>query len=132
MFFLLLNVTKLETNTRQSKHLQHGSNYSSCTSIVEVTFVLNNFLNATRHGNCKVFADILINIFAPNLFNGLLSLSKVVGFDVKTFFLISVHKFSMGLRSGEFSGYLSILTWCGDVFLAKAEVVFTFCHKDKH
>ena len=70
MFFLLLNVTKLETNTRQSRHLQLGSNYSSCTSIGVVILVFNNFLNAARHGNCKVFADILINIFAPNLFNG--------------------------------------------------------------
>ena len=72
MFFLLLNVTKLETNTRQSMQFQLGSNYSSCTSIGVVTLVFNNFLNAARHAICKVFADILINIFTPNLFNGLL------------------------------------------------------------
>ena len=59
------------------------------------------------------------------------SLSKVVGFNVEIFFLISVHKFSMGLRSGKFSGHLSTLTWCGGVFLVKAKVVFTSCHKDK-
>ena len=35
------------------------------------------------------------------------SSSKVVGFDVESFFLISVRKFSMGLRSGEFPAHLS-------------------------
>ena len=45
--------------------------------------------------------------------------------------MISVQKFSMGLRSGEFPGHLSTLTRCGGVFLAKAEVVFTSCHKEK-
>ena len=39
------------------------------------------------------------------------SSSKVVGFDVETFFLISVRKFSIGLRSGEFPAYLSIVTF---------------------
>ena len=66
----LLNVTKVEANTGQSGHLQHGLNYSSRTSIGVVTLVVTNFLNAIRHGICKVFADILINIFAPNLING--------------------------------------------------------------
>ena len=69
MFFLLLNVTKLETSTRQSRQFQYGSNCSSCTSIGVVTFVFNNFLNAAKHGICKVFADVLINIFASNLFS---------------------------------------------------------------
>ena len=50
---------------------------------------------------------------------------------VGTFFLISVQKFSMGLRLGEFPGHLSSLTCCEGVFLAKAEVVFTSCHKAK-
>ena len=68
--FPLLNVTKLEINIRQSRHLQHGSNYSKCTSIGVVIFVFTNFLNVARHGICKVFADILINIVAPNLCNG--------------------------------------------------------------
>ena len=31
----------------------------------------------------------------------------------------------MGSRSGEFLGHLSNLTWCGGVFLAKAEMVFS-------
>ena len=45
-----------------------------------------------------------------------ISSSKVVGFDAETFFLINVHKFSMGLRSGEFPGHPSTLTWCGGCF----------------
>ena len=69
-YVFLLNVTKVEANTRQSKHLQHGLNCSRCTSIGVVTLVVTNFLNAAWHGICKVFADILINIFAPNLING--------------------------------------------------------------
>ena len=48
--------------------------------------------------------------------------------SVETFFLISVHKLSMELRSGEFSRRLSTLTCCGGVFLAKAEVICTSCH----
>ena len=36
-----------------------------------VTLVFINLLNAARHGIYKVFADILVNICAPNLFNDL-------------------------------------------------------------
>jgi len=42
------------------------------------------------------------------------SSSIVDGFDVETFFLISIHKFSMGLSSGEFPGHLTDLAlWHG-------------------
>ena len=59
-------------NTRQSRQFQHGSNYSSCTSIGVVTLVFINNLNAASIESVRFLQDILINIFAPNFFNGLI------------------------------------------------------------
>ena len=106
--------------------------YSSCTSIGVVTFVFNNFLNTARGVESVRFLQTFWSIPLHQMSLMVrFSSSKVVGFNVETFCLINLHKRSMGLRSGEFSGHLSTLAWCGVVFLAKAEVVFTSCHKDK-
>ena len=76
-----------------------------------VTFVFNNLWirqGMESEGFLQPFWSISLHQISLVI---RFSSSEVVGFGVETFFLISVHKFSIGLRSGEFSGHLSTLTF---------------------
>jgi len=69
LFFLLLNVAKGKQTSCTFNMLQITA-VALVFSVVTLAF--NDILNVASHGICKIFADILINIFTPNPFNDLL------------------------------------------------------------
>ena len=77
-----------------------------------VALVCDDILDAARHRIGKGFAQILVNFFTPNVFNNFFQFFQASWIRLRDFLLkITVHKFSIGFKSGEFPGHRSTLTF---------------------